>query len=209
MKVLFIIISSNTEPIYAEHKKVWSSYMNSNPDIDSYFIEYRNEHQALEGNTLFLTGTESFTNIVKKTIDGIQYFLELKDYDFIVRTNLSSVWNFKVLLKHIETLPTNHVYNGVIGKGMGIPFISGAGIIFSRDVANILIKNRNVAEVINVLDDVAIGFIMYTLGITCSWGTRYGEQYNEQAYHYRVKQTNGQREKEPDIMKRILSRINA
>jgi len=209
MKVLFIIISSNTEPVYAEHKKVWSSYMNSNPDIDSYFIEYRNEDQALEGNTLFLTGTESFTNIIKKTIDGIKYFMDLKDYDFIVRTNLSSLWNFNVLMKYLETLRKEGTYNGILGCQGKIPFISGAGIIFSRDVANTLIINRNVAEVIDVLDDVAIGFAMNQNGIVCSWGTRCGEDYNEQAYHYRVKQTNGHREKEPDIMRRILSRINA
>ena len=50
MKVLLLIISSDTDPIYAEHRKVWSSYMNSNPQIECYFIQYRDGPQAIEDN---------------------------------------------------------------------------------------------------------------------------------------------------------------
>ena len=43
MNVLILIISSTNIPTYEYNKRVWLSYMNTHPSIDSYFIEYRGE----------------------------------------------------------------------------------------------------------------------------------------------------------------------
>ena len=94
MKVLMLIISSDTEPVYQEHRKIWSSYMNSNSQIDTYFIQYRDGPQEIEGNTFWLNGKESFQSIITKTLDSLDYFLKIKSYDFIVRTNMSSLLSY-------------------------------------------------------------------------------------------------------------------
>lgn len=105
MKVLMLIISSDTEQVYAEHRKVWSSYMNSKKEIECYFIQYRDGPQAIEGNTFWLNGKESFPAILTKTLDSIDFFLKKDSYDFIIRTNMSSLWNFDALLKYLEHFP--------------------------------------------------------------------------------------------------------
>ena len=209
MKVLMLIISSDTERVYAEHRKIWSSYMNSNPYIECYFIQYREGPQGIEGNTFWLTGTESFSGILTKTLDSLEYFLK-NDYDFIVRTNLSSVWNFNLLLKHLKTLPRENVYNGFIGNHNGIPFVSGSGFIVSPDVATILLKNRKLAENSTELDDVTIGYILHKLGINTTLGYRNDTcMYNKNTYHYRCKLPNSYREdNEIQCMKKILSDLS-
>jgi hypothetical protein len=201
-----LIISSDTEGVYAEHKKVWSSYMNSNPQIESYFIQYRNGPQEIEGDIFWLNGVESFPAILTKTLDSIEYFLQKDSYDFIVRTNLSSVWNFKVLLEHLNTLPREKVYNGFIGHYGNITFVSGSGIIMTQDVANILIKNREIAQSTKIMDDVDIAYALYTRDVYPSHGKRNDTlTYDEKSYHYRIKSSD--RSTEKNTMLEILSYI--
>jgi len=217
-----LIISSDTEPVYAEHKKVWISYMNSNPQIESYFIQYRDGPQAIEGNTFWLTGKESFPAILTKTLDSLDYFLNKDSYDFIVRTNMSSLWNFNALLKHLETLPNEKVYNGFIGNYNNynnyINYIAGSGFIMSPDVARLLLENRQIAESVKIIDDIDIGYALNKVGINCSLGKRtdfysremYGKStYDSSAYHYRLKWHNPyMRYEEAEIMRELLGKFS-
>ena len=200
-----LVISSDTEPVYVEHRKVWSSYMNSNPQIECYFIQYRDGPQGIEGNTFWLTGTESFPGILTKTLDSLEYFLN-NDYDFIVRTNMSSLWNFDVLLKYLETLPHKNVYNGIIGNHNGIPFVSGSGFILSPDVATILLENRQIAESVRIMDDVDIGYTLHKLDVPFTWGRRNSEcVFDKDSYHYRLRIAD--RHLEGQVMKSIYDSI--
>lgn len=217
MKVLMLIISSDTDQIYAEHRKVWSSYMNSKKEIECYFIQYRDGPQVIEDNTFWLNGKESFPAILTKTLDSLDFFLKKDSYDFIVRTNMSSLWNFNALLKHLETLPREKVYNGIIGEYHITHFISGSGFIMSLDVAKILLQNRQIAESVKVMDDVDIGYTLNKLKILPSLGKRtdyyYREMYDNSTYdssvyHYRIKWHNtNMRYQEVEVMKELLAKI--
>lgn len=218
MKVLILIISSDTDPVYAEHKKVWSSYMNSNPQIECYFIQYRDGPQAIEGNIFWLNGVESFPAILTKTLDSLDYFLKKDSYDFIIRTNMSSLWNFNALLKHLETLPREKVYNGIPMYHYPINFVSGCGFIITPDVANIIIYNRVIAEKIKIMDDVDIGGLLQHFGIKILNGTRTDItslkifslfKFDKNIYHYRFRQDDSSnRYLEPQLMNKILDIIN-
>jgi hypothetical protein len=204
MKVLMLIISSDSDPVYAEHRKVWSTYMNSNSQIECYFIQYRDGPQEIEGNTFWLNGVESFSAILTKTLDSLEFLS--KNYDFIVRTNLSSIWNFKVLIDHLETLPKEGVYNGFIGHFNNFQFASGSGYIMTPDIGQILLQNRKIAENYPELDDVAVGYTLNKLGINPSVGRRNDSLvYDESSYHYRFK--NSDRSIETSNMLRILNLI--
>jgi hypothetical protein len=199
LKVLILIISSDTEPVYAEHRKIWLAYMNSNPQIKCYFIQYRDGVQALEGNTFWLSGKESFDKIINKTIDSFDFFIKSDSYDFIIRTNMSTLWNFKALIAHLETLPRQRVYNGQMLRYQyndDMKYIAGSGIILSQDIAKLIVENRELVESIKIIDDVDIGFALKKLGIQHSEGNRIQIRdremydnftYNSKEYQYRIK----------------------
>lgn len=207
MKVLMLIISSDTDPIYEKHRELWRLYMNKNPSIESYFIQYRDSPSGIEGDTFWLTGKESFPVIIYKTIDTLEYFLNKNIYNFIIRTNLSSVWNFNALLSYIETLAYEKVYNGIIGNHSGISYVSGSGFIMTPDVCRILIQNKDLVYSLKVIDDVDIGYALSKHGINCSKGKRVdGIVYSPENYHYRCKLRNNPH-LEIENMKQLINKI--
>jgi hypothetical protein len=199
MKVLILIISNDQNPVYAKHQKAWRTYMNTSHKIHSYFLQYHSGPTGIQGDTFYVNGEETYQNIIHKTLTAFEYFQNTPvSYDFIIRTNLSSVWNFTALLTYLETLPQTGVYSGKIGiHENSIPFISGSGFIMTPDVVKLLLDNRSLVESSKIIDDVDIGYALESLGgITRLEGSRtdfYSKTmaneyvYDPSVYHYRFK----------------------
>ena len=134
--------------------------------------------------TIFVRGDECLIpGILNKTVEAISYFLgELErslrpitlqnenttklipHYDFIWRTNLSSVLDFRGLHSYISGLKSSDksslgFYGGYIGKASSYFFASGAGFLMSRDVASYLVTNKHLLRW-DLIDDVAIGALL-------------------------------------------------
>ena len=216
-----LVISSDTFPVYKHHRDVWRTYMKSHPDIDCFFIEYRPLVllPTLSSDTLTLRGLERYGTIIGKTLEALQYFLSRRLYDYVVRTNLSSVWDFNELLRYLGTLPRERVYRGQSGinPDTGLEFASGAGIVMSADVARTLLANQRIALTLSAFDDVAIAKALLASGLRPTAQARvdfislkhYDEHHDkipEGTFHYRVKHENymGDRMEEPVIMSRLL-----
>ena len=216
MKVLVLVVSGGSEPVYKEHQKVWRT--NIHPQVTVIFIEYSEQVDKiiLDGDTLFLPGVETFQAMTRKTIDSIEYFLEDKAFTHVIRTNLSSVWNFPRLLNYLKLLPTTGLFAGVIGGGGPNAFVSGAGMHMSRDIGELLVKNKEKVCSIQEQDDVAISLGLSALGVTfTSLQTRADfttlDMYNQNKllltpmiYHLRFKQENGDRSVEPTLMREAM-----
>ena len=143
--------------------------------------------------TIFVRGDECLIpGILNKTVEAISYFLGerslrpitppsqngnttklIPHYDFIWRTNLSSVLDFHGLHAYISGLQSSDksssvnssvdsslgFYGGYIGKASSYFFASGAGFLMSRDVASYLVTNKHLLRW-DLIDDVAIGALL-------------------------------------------------
>lgn len=221
MRILMLVISSDTFPVYAHHRDVWRMYMKSHPEVTCVFLASSlfTIIPTLTSDTLTFRGVERYGTIYRKTLEALEYFLKRQSYDYIVRTNLSSVWDFRALRTYLETQPRTRLYAGQTGVNpdTGIPFASGAGILMSEDVAKTLLTNARVGYALAAFDDVAIANALAASGITPSPLARVDfislEHYVEHhdaippgSFHYRVKHRDylGDRMEEPEIMRRIL-----
>lgn len=206
MKSVFLIIDSDF-PHYENYnrcREVWKRYMNTDTNIQCFFIRFEPnllEDILIHNDTLYFKGNESFyPGILDKTIRAMKYCCENYNFDFLVRTNLSSFWVFENYNKYISTLGKEKVANGIIGNCEYGSFMSGCGFILSKDVVEFMCNNMVIKDLPNVYDDVAIGVFLNKNNITLSFGTR-GDLWNiprekvietimEQKsnyYHYRVK----------------------
>ena len=92
------------------------------------------------------------------------------DYDFMIRTNVSTVINVPQLLKELAPLPRKNIsiggnkmhlnwicpsYGITDNRYKGRCFIQGTGIIFSKDVCQDIIKNQHKIEK-TIVDDISL-----------------------------------------------------
>lgn len=108
------------------------------------------KYKHIQKNIIVVPCRENFNNILKKTILGIEYVNTIYNYKYLIRSNITSFWIIDNLLKLIQILPPSKVY---AGPNNWDKFISGCGIIMSRDVSQKLIDNITFT---NLPDDVQI-----------------------------------------------------
>jgi hypothetical protein len=116
-------------------------------------------------NTTKLIQNENTTKLIQnenttKLIQNENTTKLIPHYDFIWRTNLSSVLDFRGLHAYISGLQSSvGFYGGYIGKASSYFFASGAGFLMSRDVASYLVTNKHLLRW-DLIDDVAIGALL-------------------------------------------------
>ena len=169
-KVLVLIIASNVGDHFDVFTQCWNKYMNSNPNIKSFFlysIPHINSDIFVTENTIIHNYQESFEpGILYKTVAGMKICEKYFTYDYMLRTNLSSFYHFERLLDFLDKQPLleyaaakQNIYRDDIG------FLSGAGFILSRDIvikflSEIFDKHALCEDIVRHPDDVVITMII-------------------------------------------------
>jgi hypothetical protein len=214
--MLIILVLANDDGLYPEMQQLWRLYMHSHPLVKSYFIKFSSNvaHVAeVVGDTIFVQGTESFVpGCLEKTLRAIEFVLQNEDFQFIFRTNLSSVVDLNALY-HV-CINTNMDCAGVIGYLDNQAFLSGAGMLLSRKVCQDLVCNQHTLDY-GLMDDVSIGAFLrnqpYTmtpwrrLDVHCYEDTPDAITYEmlSSHYHFRCKSDTSQAKTLP-LMDRVI-----
>lgn len=113
-----------------------------------------------EVSRLITKSPEDWSLIGLKTIQALRHVLDKYDFDFVFRTNTSSYLDVDLLKDYLTKLPKNRVYGGVVGKVFhDTEFASGAGILLSRDMVELICENSESWKH-GLVDDVAIAEII-------------------------------------------------
>jgi hypothetical protein len=100
--------------------------------------------------------------ILRKRLIGFGYLASRLRYDFVYTVCASSYVDVDALQRYVAKLPANGVYHGPLSvhAPTGSPFVSGASILLSRDIAANLADDALAilaSDVGALPDDVAIG----------------------------------------------------
>jgi len=163
-KIIFLIISSSNEEVYSQMKELQPKIYNLYGDqVKYFFIENRSDLSAdviEENNYLYITGSESFVpGIYQKSIKAIEYITNNYSFDYVIRTNLSTIWHMQNLFNLLDNSPKERFAGGFAFQG----FISGTGIIMSRDVGILVYTNPNSSY---IGDDLAISQTIQSHGVS-------------------------------------------
>ncbi|MEX0595857.1 MAG: hypothetical protein WD512_05085 [Candidatus Paceibacterota bacterium] len=177
MKVLNLILYSTNIPEYVEMYKILNDYLNT-LGIEHYFYIY-DENQIedyclkKEENILSIKGQETFIpGILEKTLLAFKYFRNT-EFDYIVRSNISTVVDFKILLRTLESEIFDYggplyYYGSFVDLKSGLTpqknelygnrhFVSGICIVLSHKSIDILVDEMEDVLDYGIIDDVAIG----------------------------------------------------
>jgi hypothetical protein len=189
-----------------------------NDKIKHFYIEFKNDLEVdiiEEEDHIFMKGNESIIpGILVKTKLALEYINNKYNYDYVIRTNLSSFWDLNNLLIFKNYLPRENLCCGYLTFNL---FISGTGIILSYNVSKKITSliNENIIE----HDDVYISNLFanckYTIqniekaGFSMEYliydnNNKIPDNTNNILY-YRIK--NGDRNIDIDMFKKLLLKI--
>jgi hypothetical protein len=160
---IMLILDSDNLPIYDYNRFIWKQYMNSHSDILSIFIKYNPNIDTdllyeKDKNTLYIKGVEKYEckSIFLKTVKAFKFCHENFEYKYIVRTNLSSFWNFSNLKKYLKQRQHGKYLMGWLVSNKNDcenPFISGTGIIIPNNLVPLIFDHK---DTIYIMDDIEI-----------------------------------------------------
>ena len=165
MRILFLVLDGGSNPEYNKMRDIWLKYMQI---VNAEVVFLRASPLVTEciyddaTKTLWTPGEESvMPGILHKTHEAIKYFInKCEIFDYIIRTNLSSLFDYKVMVQWLHQNPLD--YGGKLENAFDEwEFASGAGIYLSRKGCQIFIEHFDeMAQEYDLLDDVAIGKVM-------------------------------------------------
>jgi hypothetical protein len=175
MKLLNLVLYSNSslehQEGYEEMLKTLQRYYATFPDVKTIFYKYSDEDK-LEDGILHIKGTESLVpGVLQKTLNVFEYILDdLDNYDYVIRTNISSIIDFNLLEKELTSNPINFYGGGQVlnlqwtGGGItdstwyGTIFITGTCMIFTKQAIKYIVENQHLIH-LDIVDDIAIGIL--------------------------------------------------
>lgn len=198
-------------------KSTWLDYDNQDIDHLFYFgsnknqfkdhelyVKCHNQNSKKESNVF--VGEHPI--IIEKTIKMFDFILRNYNFDFIFRTNLSSYVDLTSLLDYTKNIELNNCYMGYIGEHENITFASGAGILLTRDMVELLVVKQDMINN-SLIDDVAFAKFFYDLNIypkplprfTFPLYTNQDDYFlnkvkNSNHFHFRVKSNDPTRKKD-------------
>jgi hypothetical protein len=175
MKILNLVLYSDNDEIYVQMYQALSGYYKGFSDVSTYFYKYNENISGnieITGDIINIKGRESYTpGILNKTIDAFMLFKnngEYEKYDYIIRSNISSIVNFRLLSEQLELNPVEYYGSTNIGNitldNTNIPFASGTNIIMSKKGYMTLVDNINLLNRAYI-DDISIAVFFHKLNI--------------------------------------------
>ena len=172
-KVLVLVPLSNKYPskqILNSIKKTWGN----NKICETVFYFGNKDEDRFIENNLELKIPNDFKNFGNKTLKCFEKILEEKEFDYIFRTNTSSYIDKQKLLNFINRQEELNYYAGKTEyfPGLNFYFCSGAGYFLSRNLVELVCKNKDGWDH-NLNEDVALGHLIEKFNIKHSSLERY------------------------------------
>lgn len=141
-KVILLFLASENKPIYKFFVDMQKSYMNSNPNVQFLFAysdldRSPDEYEYVYGKR-FVTLRET---MVMQTLHAMESLVREYDFEFLIRTNLSTFWLLDRLLDRLNSIQDLNCIYGRIGQ---IPpkFVVGQDMVIPKNLVHDLLRRK-------------------------------------------------------------------
>lgn len=181
-KILHLVLYSINDktPYYDAMYNITRKYYKTLSNIKTIYYCYSNDiintDYKLIDDLLLIKGDETYVpGILEKTIKAFHYFAsDINDYDYIVRSDISTIIDFDLLNIKLNNYSEKLIYAGglieklnwfdydggiVNKKYFGINFAQGTCIIFTPNIVKYIINNKNIIDY-SIVDDVSLAILL-------------------------------------------------
>jgi hypothetical protein len=166
LKILNLVLFSHSKE-YDEMYRITREYYRQFSNVTTIYYTFSESlkgSESLRDDILYLHGKESYIpGILDKTMKAFSYGVKaFPSYDYIVRSNISTIVNFSLLQNNLRSNPIQYGGGLLLPysiNGNDIVYASGTSIIVEMALAKELCKKTDKARY-DVIDDVAIGALI-------------------------------------------------
>ncbi len=176
LKIINLVLYSDNLYYYNEMYKITSNYYKKFNNVTTIYYKYDknlDENILLKDDILYIKGSECYIPcILDKTIKSLQYIRKNYDYDYIVRSNISTLINFNKLTPKlmeenvdygggikVKLNKINEYYGNIDNKYLNMEYAGGTAIILSQKMVDNILKFKNKLRM-DIIDDVSIGIFI-------------------------------------------------
>jgi len=186
-KIVHLVLYSESDD-YRKMYETTRPYYKRFPIVTLYYMySGTSDPPYVKDDILYLPGKESYIpGVLSKTIDALQWISERYEFDYIIRSNISTVINIPGVIAELSKekidygggfvgpLSTIGIGYGVKEEHIGTIYTSGTFIILSKEAVDTLLKTKGDIQY-DVIDDVSFGL----------WakGRYEAKQVNSQLFH--------------------------
>lgn len=199
MKILYLILAGGDKSHLRDIVFTRNTWVKSIPARSSFFELYSSsflDQAEIRNKEIWANCGSEYKDILRKTIISLQKLdSKLDEFDFIVRTNVSSYFDHSKIEKELQRYKHNeYLYAGYIQEykapdGKIIPYVSGAAIFWNSQTAR-LISRMCVDDYEDYPDDVAVSKLLKKKNVPMTFlsrGNICSHKIFTIASHYRVK----------------------
>ncbi len=164
MKLLILVMGSldsvSENLIGNGIKKTWGNREDDNVRI-MYYYGNNNKNEII-GNDILLKQSDAYGgDMINKTLDAFEESYNNIDFDIMFRTNISQYIRVNYLYNVLSKLKPIDLYGSTYPSTSDIKtYLSGAGMVLSKDTVGKIIENRNISNPYDFWEDQAIEHIL-------------------------------------------------
>jgi len=165
-----IAIADRGEPIYDFFKQIKEIQDQIHKEIEIYFMyanPFYDQDFKVDGNNVYVKVEENVTKgCTIKTLKTLEWIDMEKEYEYVVRTNLSSVFNVDNLVKEVNTLTKSEpICSGLVYGNISF----GTFIVWNKMTVKKLIQSQSY-EMLESMgyvynDDIALSKLCQAYGV--------------------------------------------
>jgi hypothetical protein len=175
-KAILLVLASEDVPIESVFQKAQKDSWPLYPFMKSVYEAYMFEHSDIKVLFVYGAGTtfdkhnydlvyedipeKYYPGMLAKTIRAIEHIDTNYSYDYLIRTNLSTFWDFNRLVEHLNILPDSCISGTrIVIKDKALDYVAGFDLLISKDIVKKILPFSNEilqSKVYLDLEDVAL-----------------------------------------------------
>jgi hypothetical protein len=164
-RAIILIFASNF-PNDKMYREVWKKYMFRDPQFKVLFIYGKSSNILTDYNADYDMIAEHAPESIQipKVLEAFKIIESRFTFNYLIRTNLSTFWDFEKLHLHLDVLPTQQCYSGdgplPDYDGYGY-YLSGCDTIVSNDLIYFINRDNHRVDTSPAYDDQSMGLYFH------------------------------------------------